>query len=112
MRRGSRLFRRLMKYSASACGDRFAALAGNRITGTFAAFLIARTVASTLSCVTPVEPPTMIASVPAAAASEDREAASGGVCLAGARKAPRATIIPYFVTRWDRAGFAAEWRAA
>src|SRR3989440_6415051 len=83
IRRGSRLFRRLMKYNASACGDRFAALAGKRITGTFAASLIARTVASTLSCVTPVEPPTMIASVPAAAASEDREAASGGVCLSG-----------------------------
>src|SRR5207244_8051703 len=31
---------------------------------------------------------------------------------APARKAVRATIIPYFVTRWDRAGFAAEWRAA
>src|SRR5204863_272689 len=31
---------------------------------------------------------------------------------APARKAARATIIPYFATRWDRAGFLAEWRAA
>src|SRR2546422_517126 len=31
---------------------------------------------------------------------------------APARNAARATIIAYFVTRWERAGFAAEWRAA
>src|SRR5205807_9125093 len=31
---------------------------------------------------------------------------------APARKAARATIMPYFATRWDRAGFAAEGRAA
>src|SRR5213594_667266 len=31
---------------------------------------------------------------------------------APARNAARATIIAYFVTRWERAGFAAEWKAA
>ena len=46
-----------MKKRASACRDRCAALAGKRIVGTCAAALIARTVASTFSWVTPVEPP-------------------------------------------------------
>ena len=75
-----------MKYNASACGERFAALAGNRMTGTLAASLMARTVASTLFWVTPVDPPIMIASVPAAAASEERAAASAGACLSGSSK--------------------------
>src|SRR3989442_11802516 len=42
------LFRSLMKYNASAWGDRFEALAGNKITGTRTASLIANTVPSTL----------------------------------------------------------------
>src|SRR5206468_4915452 len=63
--RVDREFRRLMKYSASAWLERLDAPAGNRITGTRHAALIARTVASIAAWVTPVDPPTMIASVPA-----------------------------------------------
>src|SRR5207245_1374558 len=85
MSRGSLLFNKLMKKSASAWGERLPALAGNRMTGTFAAPLIARTVSSTLPCVTPVDPPTMIASVPASPASPARDAASSAVCLSGSR---------------------------
>src|SRR5207248_11637912 len=87
MRRGSRLLRRLMKYSASAWGERFAALAGNRMTGTLAASLMGRTVAATWLWVTPVERPTMIAWGPRAAGCGGGGGGVGGRCVCGVEQA-------------------------
>src|SRR5438445_7784617 len=96
MTRVEREFRRLMKYTASAWRERLEAPAGNRITGTFAAALIARTVPSTVFCVTPVDPPTMIASVFAPTAISASAPASAADCLSGSMRVmwtlPRETL--------------------
>ncbi len=72
---------------------------GKYITGTSTRALMAMMVASRFFWVTPVDPPTMIASVPSSHASPVILAAMSGACLFGSRRVIWSVSLLIFSSR-------------